>query len=275
MRVNFAYYLIAPFAFAALLVLFLAWEIDSKYAIWMIPCLLGVSFGYVFSPQLNWWWYSKRPPQLETGVVRALEQFSPFYQRLATPAERQRFRDRLALTRMSTDWTPSNMPDDTLPPDLQTAIAAQAVCVTWGQDKFLIEQYEKVVVSPRAFLSPEFPYHHNSELHEADACLIFSARAVLDGFLNPRTHFNVALYEYAKAWAQVNKVSLVVDAEEELWDKLEAASSFSRQQVETTVGLAGLHPQPVAIHHYFNFYPQMQRELPDLVAQMDQLFLNN
>ena len=164
MRLGFANYIAAPFVFAALGVLYYAWKHVGDGAIWMVPCILIAAFIWVLTPQINWWWYSKRPPALETGVVKALERFNAFYQQLDA-AGQQRFRERLALTRMATDWTSKDMPDDEIPPDLETAIATQSVIITWNKPTFLFPEFEKVVVAPAAFLSPEHPFPHHSETY--------------------------------------------------------------------------------------------------------------
>ena len=52
-------YLIAPLIFVALIFLYLAWEDDSSWSYYLIPCILGAAVIYVFSPQIDWWWYHR------------------------------------------------------------------------------------------------------------------------------------------------------------------------------------------------------------------------
>jgi hypothetical protein len=250
MRTNFAHLVAVPFAIAALVVLFLAWESNANMAYWLVPCLLGLSFTFVFSPQINWWWYSKRPPELEAAIVQKLEGL-PFYAQLITD-DRLRFRQRVALTRMNTDWTLNGFPIDDMPPDLQTAIASQAVIATWDKPdgQYFFPKYEKVIAFPKGFLSPEHPYVHQSERYDGDdKCLMFSAEAVMRAFVEPTQYFNVALYEYARLAQADASPETSTDDEAEIWATLEAQSGMSREQVEQTIGLSGIEVAPVELHH--------------------------
>ncbi len=245
MRIVFANMLAAPFVFTALFILYYAWKHVGDGAIWMLPFLLVAALIWVLSPQINWWWYSKRPPALEQGVVAALEQFCGFYQRLDAVGK-QRFQDRLALTRMSIDWTPMRADENAVPPDVETAVASQQVIVTWDKENFLFPDFEKVIISPTAFLSPEMPYNHNSETYAPENCLLFNGKAVLEAFAQPQQLFNAALYEFAKVYI-LRYGALQLPEGAATWEQIEAQHGWSRQQVEQAVGVAGLDPLPVAL----------------------------
>ena len=267
MKIVFANYLAAPFVFTALGILYYAWENTGDGAIWILPCVLIAAFIWVLSPQINWWWYSKRPPALETGIVQALERFSPFYSTLP-PTDQQRFRDRLALTRMATDWTSKDLPDDEIPPDLETAIAVQSVIVTWNKEQYLFPEFEKVVISPSAFLSPELPFRHNSETYPPEQCLLFSAKAVIAGFTQPTAFFNVVLYEYAKIFLMRYPGPVLAD-ETAIWEKIAVISGWEREKIETDIGIAGVEVLPVALCFYHTHRPAFKAHLPELAAAFE------
>ncbi|RMD96563.1 MAG: hypothetical protein D6816_18780, partial [Bacteroidetes bacterium] len=71
--------------FVALIFLYLAWEDDSSWSYYLIPCILGAAVIYVFSPQIDWWWYQHRPPDLPPGLRKMLEAKLPYYRRLPEP----------------------------------------------------------------------------------------------------------------------------------------------------------------------------------------------
>lgn len=272
MRQVFANYLAVPFVAGALIFLYVAWEIDMDYAPWMIPFVVGAVAVYFFSPQLNWWWYSGHPPRLSAAAVSLLERFCGFYQRLDT-AGKERFRNRLALFRMGTDWTPMAWPDEALPPDLEIVLSAQAVTVGFHREQFLFEKFEKVVVYPYPFPSPEYDFLHASELYEPDGCLLFSAEQVMRAYIEPTKFYNVGLHEYAKVYMlSYPHFAFPELAEEDIWAKLEAVSRMSRQHVESVIGLAGVDALPVAIHHYFTFPDHFRSTLPDVSTAFDRIF---
>jgi hypothetical protein len=242
-----------PFALAALFFLALAWLVDDGYAIYFVPFLVIAALIYVLSPQINWWWYNRNPPDISPELRAYLERCSPFYRRLSAAQQRQ-FRSRVFLFNLGNDWEPLAFPDDALPPDVQLAISAQAVMLTFGREKFLFDQFEKVIVFPRPFPTPEHPYDHASELHEADGCLLFSAEQVMLAFSQPEKWYNVALHEYTKVMRlQYPNEPWPDFSDENVWVGLEAVSQMPRTFVEAVIGIENTEALPVAIHHYFLF----------------------
>ncbi|HMX41834.1 MAG TPA: zinc-dependent peptidase [Saprospiraceae bacterium] len=271
----FAYRLASPFVLLALIFLYLAWTLDPGWAIWIVPFLLAAAVIFIFSAEINWWHYQRRPPRLDSALARLLGKHCAYYQRL-DPQEQRRFRERVALFRIGTDWTPMGWPEEMekLPPDVELALAAPAVMLTFHQPEFLFHRFEKVIVYPRAFPSPEYPFPHSSELYEEDGCLIFSAEHLMLGFLQAGARYHIGLHEYAYAYLSSwpDRPYPALPEEGLLWEKLEAVSGLSRQQVEGSIGIAGLPVLPVAIHHYFIYPERFAAELPDVAAGLKRVF---
>ena len=270
----FANKLMIPFALFAALFLGLAWAVDESYSIYFVPFLVCAALIFILSPQINWWWYSRNPPDLSAELRMFLERCCGFYRRL--PAQEQRrFRGRVAMFNMGTDWEPMAFPEDSLPPDVQLAIAAQAVTLGFGREKFLFDQFEKVIVFPRPFPTPEHPYDHASELHVADGCLLFSAEQVMLGFVQPQSWYNVALHEYAKAFVLQYPDEPWPDFEKEgVWAKLEMVSKMPRAHIESVVGLAGLDALPVALNHFILFPEAFSAVFPEEFEVLAAIFGN-
>lgn len=269
----FANLVAAPFIFASIILLYMAWEVDSDYAIWIVPAVLSSAVVYIFGPQINWWWYSKNPPKLSPGLLALLERFSVSYKRL-DEAGKLKFRSRVALFTMGTDWEQMAWPDEVLPPDVQTVIAAQAVTVSFHKERFLFDQFEKIIVFPAPFSTPEYPFDHASELFAEDGCLLFSARQVMMAFMQPGSWYNVALHEYARVYARAYpKEHWPVLPEETIWEKLEEVSGMQRSHVESVIGLAGTEPLPVAIHHYFTFPESFKKVMPEAFEALESVFM--
>ena len=272
MRQVFANYLVAPFVAGALFFLHLAWTRDDAYAFWIIPFVLCAAVVYIFSPQINWWWYRRRPPALPVALRGLIEQYCSFYRRQDT-AGRQRFRERVALFMMGTDWEPVAWPEESLPPDVQLVLAAQAVTVTFGKPEFLFHKFEKVIVYPYPFPTPEYQFAHASELFEPDGCLLFSAKQVMQAFFQPANWYNVGLHEYAKAFVLTYPFEPYPDfSAGDIWEKFHAVSAMTRQHVESVIGLAGVDVLPVAVHHYFVFPEKFKAVFPEQAATLDLIF---
>ncbi|MFN0212956.1 MAG: zinc-dependent peptidase [Saprospiraceae bacterium] len=268
----FANKLMAPFALTAALFLALAWAVDEKYSIYFVPFLVVSALIFILSPQINWWWYSRNPPELSIELRAFLERSCMFYRRLSA-LEQRRFRGRVAMFNMGTDWEALAFPEDSLPPDVQVAISAQAVALTFRREVFLFDQFEKVLVFPRPFPTPEHPYEHASEMHPTDGCLLFSAEQVMLGFVKPSEWYNLAMHEYAKAFVLKYPEEAWPDfSDEEVWGKLEAISRMPRARVESVIGLAGVDALPVAIHHFFAFPDRFSTILPEQSLLFKQVF---
>ena len=265
--------LLAPFAVLALLFLYLAWEVDTGYAKYLIPCLVSAALIYVSAPQINWWWWQRNPPDLEPHFRAWLEHNSLFYNNL-TAAERRHFRSRVFLQRENIDWTPMAWPEEKVPADVQLAIAAQAAMLTLRRTDFLFSKFEKVVVYPKPFLSPEHPHPHASELFEPDGCLIFSAEQAMFAAMQPGRFFDPVLYEYARAFAvSFPESPLPAFADEaSTWEKLTQASGQTRPQIAETIGLPNLDAQAVAVHHFFTFPARFAAVFPAETEAMRQAF---
>ncbi len=268
----FSNYLAAPFVLSALFFLYLAWEKDTNWAVWMIPFVIIAALIYVFAPQLNWWWYSRKPPKLEPELTKLLERFSGFYKKLSE-RDKKKFRDRLVLFRMGTDWEPMAFEGESVPTDVQFALSHQAVMLTFNEEKFLFDQFEKVIVYPRPFPTPEFPFDHASEMFVPDGCLLFSAEQVMLAFSEPAMWYNVGLHEYAKAFVHTYPdKNWPAFSEEEAWAKLESVSGMPRAHVESVIGIAGVEALPVAIHHFFIFAERFQAVFPEENAALKSIF---
>ncbi|MDX1913731.1 MAG: zinc-dependent peptidase [Saprospiraceae bacterium] len=268
----FAQLLLLPFAAAAVVFLILAKTVDESYAIGFVPFIVIAALIFILAPQINWWWYSRRPPDLNADLQALLARFCGFYRRL-TPLEQRRFRGRVAMFNMGTDWEPLAFPDEKLPTDVQLGIAAQAVTLTFYRQEFLFDKFEKVIVFPRPFPTPEHPYDHASELHQADGCLLFSAEQVMLAFAKPDQWYNVAMHEYARAFVLQNPHEAWPDfSATEVWEKMKGISGMSRQHIESVIGLAGVDALPVAVFHYFNYPDAFHAQFPEAGRQFSQIF---
>jgi hypothetical protein len=265
----FANRLATPFALLALFFLYLAWKVDYTWSWGIIPFVVITAIIVIFGQEINWWWYNRNTPELEPELTKLLGKRHIFYQNLQE-ADKKRFRDRVVLIRMGTDWMPLGWGEDAerLPPDVELALCAQHAMLTLHRDDFLLEQFEKIIVYPKPFPTPEHPYPHASERYVEDGCLIFSAEHVMAAFLSGVTYFNVALYEYARAYLHTypdEHWPVFLDTEAVRAD-LQQISGFSKEQVESATGIIGAELLAVAIHHYFCYPVQFQGVLnPEFV----------
>jgi len=259
-----------PFVLGALIFLYLTWEIDRQYSAYIVPFVIGLALIFSFSPQINWWWYQRHPPEL-TGKLRGLlERFLPYYQRLAEP-EKKRFRHRVALYIEANDFMAKGM--DEVSPDLKVVAAACAVQLTFGKQDFLMNSFEHLVFFPQPFPSPQYPEnYHASEIFEEDGVILFSAEQLMKGFFTPHKFYNVGLHEYAKVFERSFPDLAFPALSDTHWQELQQISGFTHEWIGAWINLEDIPLRAVSITHFFTFPQQFYALLPDLYEQYARLF---
>jgi len=261
-----------PFVLAALIMLYCTWEVDEGYSTWIIPPVLILALIYIFSPQINWWWYVRRPPELDAPIRGMLQQYHRFYQQLG-PAGKQRFRDRVALYMMAREYMPQNV--ESIPEDIKAAVAIAAVQLTFGQEDFLLEPFERIVIYPKPFPSPQFPRQvHASEIYEEDGVILFSAEQLMLGANAPDRYYNLGLHELAKVYYHLHPDAGWPEMDAGSWERLERISGMSREAIVGWINLPeeAIPVLAVAISHFFVFPLSFKKEWPAAYATFAGVF---
>lgn len=261
-----------PFILLTLFFLFLSWEVHRSYSIYVVPPVIIGALIFVLSPQINWWWYSRHPPDLKPVLRALLERAPGFYHSLSAEAK-LKFRQRMSLFIMANEFMPQGM--DAAPPDAEAVVAASAVTLTFGQEDFLFKKYERIVLYAHPFPTPQYPeLFHSSEVYDEDGVLLFSMEHLFRGFLQPGQYFHIGLYEYAKVFMRTYPFARFPQVEEVHWPVLERISGFSRKAIEEWIGLPDLNPLAVAAAHYFVFPEAFKAEWPEAFEQFGVAFGN-
>ena len=256
-------YLLIPFVLGALVFLYLGWNVDGDYAIYMVPFVVGAAVVYIFSPQIDWWQYQRKPPELSARLRHILGTQFPYYQNL-TAAEKTKFRNRMALYMEANEFIPKGV------------VAACAVHLTLGVEDYLMNKFEHIIVYPHPFPSPQYVQHwHACELYEEDGVIMFSAEQLMAGFAQPKRFFNIGLYEYARAFQRCHPEILFPNWKDDIWPKLEQISGFSKDHITKWIGLPEIDPSGVAVAHFFVFPEKFKHILPGDFDIISSIFKQN
>jgi hypothetical protein len=251
--------------------IYLAVSWSAAWSTALIPVAMLGSVIYVFSPQINWWWWQRYPPDLPQGLGDLLQQRFAYYQRL-TPAEKREFRRRTFLFMQAHDFMAQVFKK--VPEDVKMMLAAPAVALTFAREEFRFPAYEHVVVYPHPFPSPQFPEHlHIAEYYEPDGVLIFSAEHVGRGFVEPRQFLNPAWYTFSQLYLLESADQL--EWPDIHWEDLETISRFTRPGTEQWFGLPELDIRALAATYFFLFPERFQVYQPDLYLQFCRIFLQD
>jgi len=261
-----------PLVLAALFFLYLTWEVDTRYSAYIVPFVVGLALVFTLSPQINWWWYQRYPPDLKGKLRGLLERFFPYYQRLAD-TEKKRFRHRVALYMEANDFMAKGM--DEVSPDLKVVTAASAVQVTFGRQDFLMNTFEHLIYFPQPFPSPQYPEnYHASEIYEKDGAVLFSAEQLMKGFLTPDRFYPIGLHEYVKVFERHFPSIVFPELPETHWEELRQISGFSKERIQQWINLDLEHIplQAVSITHFFSYPQAFYNLLPELYEQYAFIF---
>jgi hypothetical protein len=144
-----------PFAIAAFVGFYWAYTQSSDYALYAAIPLILLSVTFVMSPQINWWWYKRNPPDTSAGITRFLENV-PYY-RLLSPHLKPHFRKRVALYMEGNQFMRPAPPQEDnrtrsdVPEDLKAAAAASAVQLTFGLKDFMLDKLKTLLFIHKRF----------------------------------------------------------------------------------------------------------------------------
>lgn len=266
-----------PFIIVALVLVYLTLEVDENYAPYLIIPVIISTLIWILSPQINWWWYQKYPPKLDAGILQIFQRNLEYYKSLS-PEQKTIFRTRTVLYIEASDFMASG--GDEVPEDLKGMIASAAIILTFGYKDFLFKNFEKIVVNPKPFPSPQYPqFFHASEIFsdEGDGVLLFSAKQVATAFFHPKEYLNLPLYEFSKAFMLTYPNEPYPSLLEDSWNKLEQISGFSKGAISRWINLPEeeLSLPAIAIHHFFVFPNTFKTVLPAIYNTFEIIFKQN
>ncbi len=232
-------------------------------------CIFGLVAVYMLSPQIDWWWYKKNPPPMHRGLEKQMRFLIPFYRDL-DPLEQRRFRDRVMMTMEGKEYIPIVF--ENLPEDIKCIIASHIVMMTFGIEKYLLFPYERVVVYPHAFPTPNHKVLHSSETNHEDGCMIFDAERMMMGVANPVKYYNLILHEYASAFLRNHPDIEFPEIRMEHLPILKEIRGLDINFIKVYVGLNDINVHQAVIEHFFVTPKRFKHFLPVIFEQLTKIF---
>ncbi len=260
---------------AGVIFLYLTFEKGDHYSGYVLPFLIITAAIYIFSPQLNWWWYLKHPPEIPIPIRHTFNTQFPYYQSLS-PEDKTKFRNRVALYFEANQFMPQGA--DKMPIDVQAAIAASVVWLTFGLEDFRLKKFENIIVYRHPFPSPQYPEHwHSSEYFVEDGVIMFSADHLMKGFFEPKKYFHTGLYEYARVFqfSYPEKEYPKLEEDPEVWAKIEKFSGFKKEGIEEWIGLPVVDLYAIGVVLFFVFPRKFKAQFPDIYKSYSIIFNQN
>lgn len=258
-------YIMLPIGIAASILGALAFYYDNAYAAVIATLLIIAMIGvYFFSDVIDWGWYQKHLPKMDDRMIGLLEKRLPFYQGL-NDDDKVKFQGRIELFTRATDFIPNGW--ESVPYDIQAWVASAPVMLTFHKDDFLLLPYERVVIYPHSFPSPQYPEQfHASEVFEEDAVVLFSSEKLIPGVLQPQQYYNIAMHEYAKVFRIVYPQHDYPDTID--WDIHEAIVGYPQAKLLDYIGMESVEAWPVLASLYFSHPEEMLSKMTATFRQI-------
>ena len=241
-----------------------------EFAMYAIPPFLIAAVIFILSPQINWWWYTKNPPSIDSNLKTILQTRLPFYQNLSA-ADKKKFEERVTLFIMAKQFTPKI--HDELPEDMKAIIASSAVMLTFHkEDDWLFDKFEQYIIYPHPFPTPQYEAWHICENYEEDGVMLFSAQHLLHGFFEPQKYYQIALHEFVNVFLDNYSGTKYPQFGEEYWADFEKISNFSEEKTKAYIGLQNINPAAVGTTLYFTHREIFAKILPKEFEVLEGIF---
>ncbi len=251
-------------------VIYLIWEKGSHNAVYLVPVVVLLAILYVLSPQIDWWWYKRRPPEMYPQLKKMLQHRLPFYAKL-NAKYKKRFESRVMLYMLANEFLPQLL--DSIPKDAEAMVAANVVQLTFGVKDYRMSKFEHIVMCPGPFPSPQYPQHtHASEIFAEDKSLLFSMDHAVHGTINAKKNYNIVLHEYARVFMITHPDIEYPQLADDIWKKVELISGFSEKYIRDHIGRPDVRALPTAMVVFFIFPEKFWEVEPKLFREMTRVF---
>lgn len=271
---KFANVLALPFLLILLALGFIVYQGgDSILLAWSIIPLSIVMLIYLFSPNLNYWWISRNPIELEPNIKNMLSKTNPVYPHMGEEAKRD-FDNKLTLHVEAREFIGKGMEEDNrdVPIDVRHMIAQVPVSMTLGRKDRPFKNFERVVLYKHPFPSPRFKFLHTAETEVEDGVIILSFEHVERALMNKDAYYNVAWHAYAEAFVKARPKENYPDIPSDIWRQIEQISPLNEKQITATLGYKAIDALPVLINLYFNYPSRFSEVLPEINIALESIF---
>lgn len=245
----------------------------SNLLAYVLVPLIPIALIYMFSPEIDYWWLSRNPVELDPQVIAMLKNTNPVYPKLSHDAKTE-FNNRLSLHVQAREYVAKGMEEDNknVPYDIKMMISQIPVTMTWRREKKDFKNWERIILYKHPFPSPRFKFLHTMETHAEDGVVILSLEHVEKALIQKGHHYDVAWHAYAEAFIKANPAEPYPDLTDDIWRVIEEISPQNKQTILATLGFENIDPMPVLINLYFNYQDMFERALPATTDTFDRIF---
>jgi len=264
--------LAVPFLLILGILLPLAFSYEHEWLFpWLIIPVIILTALYIFRPQIDYWWIQRQKLGLDAPLVQWLNENSIFYKSLDENG-RQKFETRAALFLESKDFLLKAFEDHKLPEQYKLLAIHEALRITWNHEDFLFENYDRIILYPHAFPTPDHKYLHPYEVHHSDGIVLMSKPHVENGYFNPAQYFNVSLYTWIVAHMKETKHTGYPMINANDIEKLNPILPYPTAKIKELLGERLVFSQALYAYVYLMYPEKFKNEFNNIHSQYQDLF---
>jgi hypothetical protein len=193
----------------------------------ILPVLVLGFLTYIFSAEINHYWLNRYPVEIDQREHQFLIRHLIFYQQLS-PLRQKEFGKSCINFHRQRDFILQGMPN--FPDDLKVLLAGQVIFLNKVFEVSLDDwdPYDKIVLYPHPFMSPEIEKVHASETHVTEGVWLFSIDQLIPGMTQPQRFFNIGLYEFLRTLKMIKPHIFEKLEQFDIKELMGLAASFSK-----------------------------------------------
>ena len=245
---------------------------NTNSFLWIfVPIVLIIAI-YMGQSQIDYWWLARNPVPLDAPIKNWLSRFGIFYNSL-DDKQREDYEQRLSNYLFAREFSLVGKTENRdLPEDIKAIIASQAINLTFGQDDYLLDDYDRIFLYAHPFPSPQFQFLHTMEAEHNDKVLILALDHAVHGVVNPKEHYNIALHAYSEAFMHVHPTKEFPEVHQEGWEPVEAVLGMTKTFILHTCGFEVVDLKAVHIVSYFTDKEKYRQLCPLPAAEFERIF---
>ena len=255
---------------AILLPLALTYEYQYIFPWLMIPLIILITI-YFFRPQIDYWWIRKNPKGLEKELITWLHNNSKYYNSLGSEKKLQ-FQNKAKLYLYSKDFTLKAIEDHPVGEEFKLIAIHEALRITNGLNDYLFPCFDRIILYPHSFPTPQYKHLHTSEVHEEDGVILMSQPHLVNGLLFPYNYFNIGLFTWINAFIRENPRLNYPKITDSQFLKLNDIMPFTIEQIKEVIGYPFVSPIALHIYAYFDFNDGYKKNFEDIFPVLNSIF---
>ena len=208
---------------------------------------------------------------MDKELISWLNKNSKYYNSLS-PDGKQSFEVKAQLFLHAKDFSIKAAEDHPVGEEFKLIAIHEALRITENMDDYLFPNFERIILYPHPFPSPQFKYLHTTELHEEDSIVLMSQPHLVNGLLFPKNYFNIGLFTWISAFIRENPRLKYPIISDEQFEKLNHVFPYSVEQIKEVTGHHFMSPLTLHIHAYFDFGQNYEKTFPEEHEKFESIF---